>query len=539
VTGGFSASDARPSSPSETRLVHAGGEFFRFNKKKAIRKSMIATVGTYFEDLVESPDLGRLAKRSGVASVAGVYINGVLQIIGVVMLARLLTPEDFGLVAIVMALTRFAPLLIDFGTADATTQRTKITRGQSSTIFWLTSGIGCMVALGLVAFSPLIAYLYHEPNLKLIAICSGITYVFAGISAQHLALLRRTMQFGVIARMQIVSAILGLASAILIAVLGYGYWALVLRPIVSAACMAAGAWIACRWRPGYPVFDAEVKSMIGFGMHVLSASAPNSMMRVADRIAIGLVYTPSAVGFYQNAQNMYENAFLGPLDQLHNVGSAGLSKLQFNRTTLQEKYEATLSALAFFVMPAAAILSVTGQDIVIMLLGETWRVSGLLLSITALRGFVEFIEMSQSWLYVSSGRADRWKHTALISAIIRMLSILGGLPFGPVGVATALVAAGWLIALPSVSYSGRPLGIGADLVIRAVRGPFLGAIVALAAGWWLRPVLLGEFPALVRILLSILLSLSVYLLIVVGLFRITMPITMLIRLIRDFVARTT
>src|SRR5271154_421816 len=164
---------------------------------------MTATVGSYFEDLEASADLGRLAKRGGVASVAGVYVNGVLQIVGVIILGRLLTPEDFGLVAIVMVLTRFAPLLIDFGTADATTQRSKITQGQSSSLFWLTSGIGCAVALGLVVCSPFIAWLYHEPRLQSVALWSAIMFVLAGISAQHLALLRRTMQFGVIAKIQI------------------------------------------------------------------------------------------------------------------------------------------------------------------------------------------------------------------------------------------------------------------------------------------------------------------------------------------------
>jgi O-antigen/teichoic acid export membrane protein len=498
---------------------------------------MTGRVVIYFKDLESTSDLGRLAKRGGVASVAGVYINGVLQIIGVVVLARLLTPEDFGLVAIVMALTRFAPLLIDFGTADATTQRTRITSGQSSTLFWLTSGIGCAVALGLIVCSPLIAWLYHEPKLQLVAIYSGITYIFAGISAQHLALLRRTMQFGVIAKMQILSAAAGLVSAILIAISGYGYWALVLRPIVSAGCIAAGAWFACKWRPGYPVLDAEVKSMIGFGMHVLGASVPNSMLRVADRIALGLVSTPREVGFYQNAQNMYENAFLAPLDQLHNVGSAGLSKLQSDPVTLRQKYEATLSALAFFVMPAAAILSVTGQDVVVLLLGETWRFSGLLLSITALRGVVEFIEMSQSWLFVSSGRADRWKHTAFFSAIVRVGSILGGLPFGAEGVAASLVVAGWLIALPSVSYAGRPLGIGVDLVIRAVGGPFLGAMVGLAAGWWSQSILLNDYAIIPRIILSSFVYASIYLLIVVVFLRITEPIRVVTRLFQEFMPK--
>ena len=200
------------------------------------------------------------------------------------------------------------------------------------------------------------------------------------------ALLRRTMQFVVIAKIQFLSALAGLVAAVLIARSGYGYWALVLRPVVSAAGIAAGAWLACSWRPGRPVFDAEVKSMVHFGMHVLSFSIISSMIRVADRIALGLVYAPRDVGYFQNAQNMYENAFLAPVDQLHGVGSAGLSKLRSNPAALQQKYEATLSAMAFFVMPTAAILSVTGKDVTVMLLGEAWRNSGLLLSIMALRG---------------------------------------------------------------------------------------------------------------------------------------------------------
>jgi O-antigen/teichoic acid export membrane protein len=498
---------------------------------------MTASMGSYFEDLDASPDLGRLAKRGGVASVAGVYGNGVLQIVGAIILARLLTPEDFGLAAIVMVLTQFAPLLIDFGTGDATIQRRKITHGQVSALFWLNGAIGLAIAVGLAVCSPLIARLYHEPRLQAIALCSAITFVFTGISAQHLTLLRRTMQFAAIAKVQFAGAVAGLTLAIFLATSGYGYWALVLRPIVSAACIAAGAWLACRWRPGFPVFDAEVKSMVRFGMHVLGFTITHCIGTVSDRIALGLFSPPREVGYYQNARNMFDNALASPMAQLHGVGSAGLSKLRFNPGALQEKYEATLSSLAFFVMPAAAILSVTGQDVAVMLLGDTWRKSGLLLSIMALRGMVEFIELSQGWLHVSSGRADRWKNWGVVAAIVRVLAILGGLRFGAEGVAVALVAAGWLIAFPSVSYAGRPLGIGAALVFRAVRAPLLGATIALAAGWLLQSIFLADFSTPFRMLLSAFFCGSIYLLIVVGLLRTTEPIRVVATLMQDFGVR--
>jgi PST family polysaccharide transporter len=498
---------------------------------------MAASVDFYFEDLQAPADLSRLAMRGGVASVAAVYSNGVLQIVGAIVLARLLTPEDFGLVAIIMVLTRFAPLLIDFGMTDATTQRSKITQSQVSTLFWVNSGIGFAVAVALAACGPLIARLYQEPRLQSVVLYFAITFMFTGLSGQHLSLLRRTMQFVVIAKIQIVSALAGFAVAILLAMSGYGYWALVLRPIVVAVCVAAAAWLACRWRPGLPVFDAEVKSMVRFGMHVLGFTITWSMTRAADRIALGLFYLPREVGFYQNALNMYENGIVSPLEQLHGVGSAGLSKLRSDPAAVRQKYEATLSALAFFVMPTTAILSVTGQDAVVILLGEKWRESGLLLSIMALRGIFELIEISQGWLHISGGRAERWKNWGFVSAVVRVVAILAGLRFGAEGVAIALVVAGWLIAFPSVSYAGRPLGIGVALVIRAVGGPLLGATIAAAAGWWLQIAFLLNFSNLFRIFLSASLCISIYLLIVVGLLRITEPIRVAGRLAQHFRTR--
>ena len=235
---------------------------------------------------------------------------------------------------------------------------------------------------------------------------------------------------------------------------------------------------------------------------------------------------------------MYENAFLAPIDQLHGVGSAGLSKLRSNLSALQQKFEATLSALAFFVMPAAAILSVSGQDVTVMLLGDPWRKSGLLLSIMALRGIVEFIEVSGGWLHISSGRADRWKNAGIASSAVRVVAILAGLPFGAEGVAIALGAAGWVIAFPALIYAGRPLGIGGALAFRAVGGPLFGAIVSVVAGWWLKSIFPADFSPLLRIFLSVFLCASVYLFIVVGLLRTVEPLKVVGRLVQDLGVRS-
>jgi PST family polysaccharide transporter len=485
---------------------------------------MAEGVGVYFEDHRDSGDLGRLALRGGIVSVAMQYGNGALQIIAAIVLARLLAPEDFGLVAIITVLTSFAPLLIDFGLGDATAQRSKITRSQISSLFWLSSGIGLAVAVVVAICSPLIAAIYREPRLEPIALCTSITFVLWGVSNQHLALLRRTMQFGRIAKIQFLGMLAGVAIAVVLAFCGYGYWALVLRPITTALWVALAAWFVCQWRPGFPVFDNEVRSMVRFGLHVVGFSVTYTVAKAVDRIGLGLFYRPDQVGYYQNATVLYESSIFSVISQLHTVGSAALSKLQSNPVALQQKYETALSAVAFFVMPTAAILSVTAEDVTVLLLGEKWRVAGSLLSIIALRGIFQAVEGSQGWLHLSIGRADRWQNWGVVSLCVQIVAVLGGLHFGAMGVAIAGVVASASIAVPSIVYAGRPIGVGTALVVRAVGPQLIGAIGTAAVGWWLQTMTLADCSSFVRIFVSASFCVCMYLIIVVGLFRLTGPI---------------
>jgi O-antigen/teichoic acid export membrane protein len=485
---------------------------------------MAESAGTYFEDHRETSDLGRLALRGGAVFVATQYGSGALQIVAAVVLARLLAPEDFGLVAIITVLTSFAPLLIDFGLGDATAQKSKITHSQVSSLFWVSSGIGLAIAVVVAACGPLIAWIYRDPRLETIALYAPVTFVLVGLSNQHLALLRRTMRFAGIAKIQILGTLVGIAVGIFMAIRGYGYWALVFRPIANALCVAIGAWLACRWRPGFPLFDDEVKSMIRFGLQVAGFSVTYMVSRSVDRIGLGLFYRPDEVGYYQNAITLYDNSIFQALIQVHAVGSTALSKLRSNPAALRQKYEAALSALAFFVMPTAAILSVTGQDVTVILLGEKWRQAGSLLSIIALRGIFHAVESSQGWLHLAIGRADRWRNWGIVSLVVQVVAVLAGLPFGTTGVAVAVVIASVLITMPSISYAGRPIDVGAALVIQAAGPQLIGAISAAAAGWWLQTTALTHCSSFVRICLSTSFCASIYLIIVVGLFRLTDPI---------------
>jgi polysaccharide transporter, PST family len=485
---------------------------------------MSQRIQAYFEDHRVSGDLAHKAVRGGVVSIVLQYGNGAVQIIGAIILARLLTPSDFGLVAIVTVITSFVPLLIDFGLGDATTQRIKINPGQISSLFWITSGVGAAVAIVFAACSPLIAAIYREPRLEPIALCSAFTFVLWGVSNQHLALLRRTMQFGLVARIQVMGTLVGNLTGIALAIGGCGYWALVVRPIANALWVVVGSWRGCPWRPGVPVIDTEVKSMARFGLHVMGFSIAYSMSKAVDRILLALFYKPDQIGYYQNATTLYENSIFMALAQVHTVGSAALSKLQSTPVVLAEKYNTALSTLAFFVMPLAAILSVTGEDVTVLLLGPKWQAAGLLFRIIALRGIFQVIEASQGWLHLAIGRPDRWRNWGVVTLAAQIAAVLAGLHFGPTGVAVACVIEGLIIAIPAVIYAGRPIGVGLAPVMRAVRAQIIGAITALAGGTWLQMNDLGHLPSVARIVVSTSVCACIYLIVVVGLFRLYGPL---------------
>jgi len=225
------------------------------------------------------------------------------------------------------------------------------------------------------------------------------------------------------------------------------------------------------------------------------------------------------------------------LVQVHRVGSTALSKLQSNPAGLRDKYALGLSVVAYFVMPMASILSVTGKDLTVILLGEKWHAAGALLSIIALKGIFHVVESSQGWLHLSIGTADRWQRWGLVATAVLVASVLVGLPFGPTGVAAAIVVACMLNALPSVVYAGHPIGIDAALVVRAVYRQLIGAIVTAAAGWWIETMVLPGYSIFVRVVLAGSFCVCIYLAVVVGLFRFVQPIRVARSIAQDLLGR--
>ena len=470
-------------------------------------------------------------------SVGSRAINVIVQVGSTMCLARLLSPDDFGLVAMVAAITGFAPMLVDLGTRDAAVQKSQITEEEVSALFWLTVGLGLGLGILLALCSPLIASFYHESRLQRIAIVSSLTFVLSAASCQHFALLRRAMMFQKIAILEVGSNLFSAVCAVAMAFSGAGYWALVAKPILGSFFTVVGVWICCRWLPGLPKLTAGVKEMVKFGLNITGFTMTDYAGRAADRIGLGAKVGARPLGHYQNALFVYDNT-LGLLSvSLHSVAVASLSKLRDNLPELRRAWANALSTVAFFGMPVFALMAVTGQDFMVVLLGEKWVHAGTLVSLLALRGMPHVVERTLGWLHVSAGRADRWMRWGLVSSAVQIAALLCGLPFGTKGVAIAYAICMYILFVPALVYAGQPLGIRARDVIRVVGAPLVGSLVTTAVGFLLRYSVLAEMPKIGRIAIMILLCGACYLLIVVWLFKITKPLQVARSLGRDFLPK--
>jgi PST family polysaccharide transporter len=491
----------------------------------------------YFDDHREHAELGRQSLHGGVFSIASKGIIVFVQVGSQVILARILAPSDFGLVAMVAAFTGFIPVLSDLGTRDAAVQRASITEHEVSALFWLTVGIGAALGLMLAACGPLISSYYDEPRLTDIALLSSVGFAISAASCQHFALLRRAMQFRSIAAVEVAANLLSSIAAIAMALMGAGYWALVAKPVLLATFTLMGVMTACRWWPGIPKLTQGVKDMLRFGLNITGFTMADYAGRSVDRIAIGKRSGAEPLGYYQQAVFVYDNVLNLLALSLHPVAVASLSKLTDNLPELKRAWSKAIGTLAFFAMPLFGLLAITADDAISLVLGEKWEYTGFLVGILALRGIPHTIERTLGWLHVPAGRADRWMRWGLIGTSIQILALFCGLPFGVLGVVTSYVVSMYLLFIPTIVYAGAPLGIGTRDLLRAIGGPLVGALLMCALGFFLRYFLLQSVNHIARILILVTSCAPVYLIIVVGMFRKVHPLQVAARVARDFLQR--
>ncbi|MBL7645463.1 MAG: lipopolysaccharide biosynthesis protein [Candidatus Hydrogenedentes bacterium] len=380
-------------------------------------------------------DIRGRSVRGGAVTLASQAVKFILQFGSTMVLARLLSPGDFGLIAMVTAVTGFVEIFKDAGLSVATIQREHVNHDQVSTLFWINVLLSIVVMFVVIASGPAIAWFYGESRLITITAALATAFIFSGLTVQHQALMRRQMRFKELAIVDILSMAAGIFIAIFMSLQGLGYWSLVGMTIACAAANCVLVWLRCGWRPGAPSLRSGVADMLRFGGGLTGFSFLNYFTRNADSIIIGYALGGPSLGVYSKAYGllmMPMRQINGPIDS---VILPTLSRLRFEPDRYRSAFLRAVSMLSFVGIPIVAFLFVVADEIVYIILGSQWEGAAAVFRCLMPAALLGTINVAPGWLCVSLGRTKVPLIWSAISAPISIVAFLIGAYWGIIGVA--------------------------------------------------------------------------------------------------------
>lgn len=437
-----------------------------------------------FDELVGTADgtLKQRAVRGGAYTMGSEALDFILRVGSIAILARLLIPEHFGLIGMVTAITAIAERFKDLGLSVATVQRSKITHEQISSLFWINGALGLGCALVVAALSAPIARFYHDDRLIPITLAIAVTFIWGGLTIQHLALLRRAMKFGHIAVITVGSSLLSIIVAVVMAYLDFGYWALVAREVVRSALLTLGTWACCRWVPNRPAkITGDVWSMLHFGGYLTVVQFAGLFSLNLGQILVGRYFGAHAVGMYRQGHQLV----LTPITQLaypiDTVSEAALSRLQSDRDQFRRYYRKLVTVLSFVTMPLMAFLAAFAEDVVRIFLGPEWSEATPIFRIMAIAAFLAPAVGTTSSVMVTCGHSRRYFFIGLMNASALVAFSFLGIRWGPAGIAAAHILAFYVLLLPRLHYSLRGTPVDMRLFFLSIYKPVIASLI-MAAG---------------------------------------------------------
>jgi O-antigen/teichoic acid export membrane protein len=386
-------------------------------------------------------DLRGRSVRGGLLNVSSQGAQFLIQSIATVVLARLLTPADFGLVAMVATVTGLGQAFADLGLSEATIQRKEINHEQVSALFWINVAIGLGLMLITAALAPVLARFYRDPRIVGITLVVSLTFLIGGLRVQPDALLKRQMRFSSIAIRDITGYALAVPVAIIMAWRGAGYWALVALPLTLNLSSLILSWLMVSWMPSLPRRNAQVGSMIAFGGNVAASYFILTVSRSADNVLIGRYIGASPLGLYSRAYNL----LMLPVRQLSvpatSVAVSAFSRIQGDAERFARYYLRAVNLIMWIGAPIFGFLFVAAQPVIVLLLGKQWREAAPVFQILAVSGLTQLLLESSMWLFLSRGQSLQLLKLLLIISPVIVGSYAIGLPFGIKGVALSGSAA--------------------------------------------------------------------------------------------------
>ena len=381
----------------------------------------------------EGSELRQLAIQGAGVSVFSQGTVFAVQMVATVVLARLLTPADFGVVTMV---TTFSLLLISFGLngfTEGVLQREQIGHSLASNLFWISVSVGLLLTIGFALCGSLLARFYGNPHVEHVAVGLSVTIFLSSASVLHLALLKRAMRFSAVSANSVVAQAFSVAVSILLGLAGWGYWALVAGNVTLHLSTCIGAWSLCRWVPGFPRRMAGTAAMVRFAMNVYSHFIVSYIKGNMDNLLVGWRFGAQSLGFYKKAFDLFvlpANQLLSPVAP---VAISTLSRVNRDLVQYRRYFLSGLSILAFLGMGVGADLTLVGKDLIRLMLGTQWGASGRIFAFFGPGIGVMLVYGTHGWIHLSIGRAGALVPVGRHRACRNSPTLRAGTAMGPCG----------------------------------------------------------------------------------------------------------
>lgn len=426
------------------------------------------------------------------------------------VLARLLMPDAFGLIAMVSGFTIIAERFKDLGLSTATLQRREISLEQVSTLFWINVAVGTVLMLIIASLAFPLAWFYDDKRLIPITLAISTGFFFSGLGVQHFALLRRRLKYARMGAITITSSALSVVIAVILAANGFGYWALVAREVMRNLFVAIGTWISYPWLPSLPSRQPDIGSMLSFGGHVTATNILYHFSASLDQILIGKFFGAAPLGVYRQGVNLVSaplNSFTQPVVS---VGESALCRLQEEPLRFRRFYRKTIIGLGFVTIPTSLFLAVYAHELVLLALGPNWTDVAPIFRIMAIVTIFRPVATTFGPVMIACGHSRRVLWMGVLTSITTVTFVAASVPFGIMAVAFAHVGVMYLLLLPKMYWSFKGTPVTMRLFFEAVGHSLLAGLVMTGVLVLLREVTIID-GALARVGLGTLVGFISYL----------------------------
>ncbi|GAA1856047.1 lipopolysaccharide biosynthesis protein [Microbacterium koreense] len=427
--------------------------------------------------------LAHSAARGALFTLGAQLARILLQLLSVVVLARLLTPYDYGLLAIALVVIGVGEIFRDFGLTSASVQAPHLSHGQRDNLFWINTALGVVLAAIVFGLSWPLAAMTQQPELRGMMQVLSVVFVMNGLATQYRAQLMRELRFRAMAVADILSALVALAVAVATALLGAGYWALAAQQLTAAFVLLAVLVGSGRWLPRLFSRRHPTAGLVRFGSHLVATNLLTYASSQIDTVLVAAKFGAAPLGLYNRAYQLVMTPLAQVRSPITNVALPVFSRVQKDHKRFDGFVTGGQLALGYtFGIPLLLVCGMA-EPVVGLMLGPQWEGAVPILRFFAIAGTLTTLSFVGYWVYVSRGLSRELFRYTLVSTAIKVVCIVGGSFFGLVGIAAGFALAPAIAWPVSIFWLSRltPLPVAA-LYSGAVR-VLVVASAAGAASW--------------------------------------------------------